>query len=112
MIQRCNHFIPIFKNGMNWFTKHCQRHNGPRVLILELELSLLLKIIQIELKEKRSLRLALQVWPPGSQTCNATLPMIALLTSSVGIESLSSSARVISVKSAQGVVASLRDQDP
>ena len=40
----------------------------------------------------------LQFWPPGGATCIATLPMIALLASSVGIELLSSPARVTSVK--------------
>ena len=38
--------------------------------------------------------------------------MIALLTSSVGIELLSSSARVTSVKSAKGGTVSWRDWDP
>ena len=40
-------------------------------------------------------------WPPGGATCIATLPRIALLTSSAGVELLSSSARVTSVKSAK-----------
>ena len=42
-----------------------------------------------------------QFRPPGNATCIVTLPMIALLTSSVDIEMLSSSARVTSVKSAE-----------
>ena len=71
--------------------KQCRRHNGPRVLFLELELSLLLKRMQIK-KSKRLALLALV-------TSFATMPMIALLTSSVGIELISSSARVTSVKS-------------
>ena len=41
-------------------------------------------------------------WPPGGATCIATLLRIALLTSPVGIELLSSSARVTSVKSVKG----------
>ena len=40
-----------------------------------------------------------QFWTPGGATWIATLRRIALLTSSVGIELLSSSARVTSVKS-------------
>ena len=40
---------------------------------------------------------------PGWVTCIATLPGIALLTLLVGIELVSSSARVTSVKSQQGV---------
>ena len=44
-----------------------------------------------------------QFWPPGGATCIATLSRIALSTSSVGIELLSSSARVTSVKSANSV---------
>ena len=54
----------------------------------------------------------LQVWPPGGTTCITTLPMIALLASSVGIELLSLSARVTSGKSAKGVRRSLRHPDP
>ena len=44
-----------------------------------------------------------QSWPPGSVTCIATLPWIALLALSASIELVSSSARVTSVKSQQGV---------
>ena len=44
----------------------------------------------------------LQSLPPGCVTCIATLPWIALSTS-VGIELISSSASVASVKSAQGL---------
>ena len=44
-----------------------------------------------------------QCCPPGWVTCIATLPGIALLTLSVGIDLVSSSARVTSVKSAKGV---------
>ena len=55
----------------------------------------------------------LQVWLPDGATCIATLPMIALLTSSVGIELLSSSARVTSVKSQQHVLDdSCHEPDP
>ena len=46
----------------------------------------------------------LHIWPPGFVTCIITLPWIALLAISVSIELLSSSARVTSVKSAQGPV--------
>ena len=45
----------------------------------------------------------LESWPPGCVTCIATLPWIALLALSVGIELVSSSTRVTSVKSQQGV---------
>ena len=45
----------------------------------------------------------LQIWPPGCVTCIATLPWIALLALSVSIELVSSSARVTSVKSTQGL---------
>ena len=45
----------------------------------------------------------LQSWPPGCVTCIATLPWIALLALSVSIDLVSSSARVTSVKSAQGL---------
>ena len=45
----------------------------------------------------------MQILPPDGATCIATLPRIALLTSSVGIELISSSARVTSVKSAKGL---------
>ena len=45
-----------------------------------------------------------QSWPPGNVTCIATLPWIALLALSVSIEFVSSSARVTSVKFAQGIV--------
>ena len=41
------------------------------------------------------------LWPPGYVTCNATLPWITLSASSVSIESVYSSARVTSVKSAK-----------
>ena len=44
-----------------------------------------------------------QCCPPGWVTCIATLPGIALLTLSVGIDLVSSSARVTSVKSHKGV---------
>ena len=53
----------------------------------------------------------LQIWPPGGATCIATLPWIALLASSVCIELVSSSARVTSVKSQQGVVLTSRHID-
>ena len=42
-----------------------------------------------------------QSWPPGNVTYIATLPWIALLALSVSIESVSSPARVTSVKFAQ-----------
>ena len=45
----------------------------------------------------------LQSCPPGCITCIATLPWIALLALSVSIELVSSSARVTSVKSTQGL---------
>ena len=45
----------------------------------------------------------LQSWPLGWVTCIATLLWIALLALSVSIELVSSSARVTSVKPAQGV---------
>ena len=45
-----------------------------------------------------------QFCPPGGATYIAILPMISLLASSVGIELLSSSARVTSVKSQQHVL--------
>ena len=45
----------------------------------------------------------LQIWPPGCIICIATLPRIALLALSVGIQLVSSSARVASVKSQQGL---------
>ena len=41
----------------------------------------------------------LQLWLPGDATCIATLSGIALLASLVDIELISSSARVISIKS-------------
>ena len=44
-----------------------------------------------------------QSWAPGRITCIATLPWIALLAISVSIELVSSSARVTSVKFAQGL---------
>ena len=46
----------------------------------------------------------LQVWPPGGASCIAILPWIALLAVSVGIELVSSSARVTSVKFLQKFV--------
>ena len=74
---------------------------------LKLELSLQLKPNSVEkkiqVKDWRYLH-QLQVWPPGGATCIATLPEIALLTSSDSNELVSSSARVTSVKSAQGTV--------
>ena len=54
----------------------------------------------------------LQSWPPGCVTCIATLPWIALLALSVSIELVSSSARVTSVKSQQGVSLTDRHPDP
>ena len=55
----------------------------------------------------------LQSWPPGSVTCVATsLPWIALLSLSVSIDLVSSSTRVTSVKSTQGVVLSDGHLDP
>ena len=55
-----------------------------------------------------------QFWPPDGATCIATLPMIVLLTSSVGIDSiLRVRARVTSVKFQQGHrVREIRSQDP
>ena len=44
-----------------------------------------------------------QSWPPGCVTRAATLPWNALLALSVSIEFVSSSARVTSVKSQQGL---------
>ena len=46
----------------------------------------------------------IQRWPPDCVTCIATLPWIALLALSVSIELVSSSARVTSVKSQQGLL--------
>ena len=43
-------------------------------------------------------------WPPGGATCIIAMPGIALLASSVSIGLVSSSARVTSGKSQQGVV--------
>ena len=54
----------------------------------------------------------LQSWPPGCVTCIATLPWIALLALSVGIELVSSLARVTSVKFQQGVAVSDWHPDP
>ena len=48
--------------------------------------------------------LCFQSWPPDCIICIATLPWIALLTLSVSIELVSSSARVTSVKSHKGVL--------
>ena len=45
-----------------------------------------------------------QSWPLGCVTCIVTLPWIAPLALSVSIELVSSSARVTSVKSQQGIV--------
>ena len=53
-----------------------------------------------------------QCCPPGWVTCIATLPGIALLTLSVGIDLVSSSARVTSVKSHKGVLVSDGHPDP
>ena len=54
-----------------------------------------------------------QCWPPDSATCIVTLPRNALLTSSVGIELVSSSSRVTSVKSQKALaVCTQRDLDP
>ena len=68
--------------------QHCQRHNGPRVLILELESDVFVHHLHL-----------LQIWPPGRVTCIAILPWIVLLAVSAGIEWVSSSDRVTSVKS-------------
>ena len=54
----------------------------------------------------------LQSWPPGCVTCIATLPWIAILTLSVSIDLVSSSARVTSVKSAKGVLLTDGHPDP
>ena len=54
------------------------------------------------MKRKKNLH-CLQSWPPGCVTCIATLPWVALLTLSVSIELVSSSARVTSVKFQKGV---------
>ena len=75
-----------------------------RVLIQELEFISPPKKMQIQMKRKDWDYLhKLQVWPPGGATCIATLPMIILLTLSVGIKLLSSSARVTSVKFSQSL---------
>ena len=68
-------------------SKHCQRHNGPR------------HCFQWHLNWLHYF----QIWSPDgatciSSTCIATLLWIALLTLSVSIELVSSSARVTSVK--------------
>ena len=51
-------------------------------------------------------------WPPGWVTCIATLPLITLLALSVSFVLVSSSARVASVKSQQGVVSQLEKLGP
>ena len=51
-----------------------------------------------------------QSWPPGCVTRIATLQWNALLALSVSIELVSSSARVTSVKSQQGVSVSLLER--
>ena len=53
-----------------------------------------------------------QCCPPGWVTCIATLPGIALLTLSVGIDLVSSSARVTSVKFQKHDLLSDRHPDP
>ena len=62
-----------------------------------------LLVLVVDLTNSWHILNQLQVWPPDGATCIATLPRIALLTSSVGIEFLSSSARVTSVKSANSL---------
>ena len=54
---------------------------------------------------------AYEIWPPDGATCIATLPWIALLALSVHIDLVSSSARVTSVKSQQGVSRTDRQTD-
>ena len=53
-----------------------------------------------------------QCCPPGWVTCIATLPGIALLALSVGIDLVSSSARVTSVKSNQTLLTHSRTTGP
>ena len=68
---------------------------GQQLALLELVTSLVTKWCHLH---------QFQCWPSDGATCIATLPRKALLTSSVGIELLSSSARVTSVKSAHSLV--------
>ena len=56
--------------------------------------------------------LHLQIRPPGLVTCIATLPGFVQLALSVGIDLVSSSARVTSVKSQQGLGLSDGQPDP
>ena len=62
-----------FRVEKNW-AKHCQRHNGPRVLPLKLELSLQLikrmpPALMPNLATKWHHLHQLQIWPPDCATC-------------------------------------------
>ena len=76
---------------------------GQQLGLLELVTSLATKCCHLD---------QFQFWPPGGATCIATLPRIALLASSAGVELPSSSARVTSVKSAKPLGGSELHQDP
>ena len=99
----CWNFAQCEKNSV----KHCQRHNGPRVLPLQLALVAILTTRWRHLHQ-------LQICPPDGATCidfkvdhQIELLLycyIALLALSVSIVLVSSSAKVTSVKSQQGLV--------
>ena len=72
-----------------WPPSCCSCRLGQQLALLELVTSLATKWCLLH---------KFHCWPPDGATCIATLPMITLSTSSVGIELLSSSARVTSVK--------------
>ena len=87
--------------------KHCQRHNGARIMTMYLIFDL---IFWVRWNSGNVWHLAtrwhhlhwFQSWPPGCVTYIATFPWIALLALSVSMELVSLSARVTSVKSQKG----------
>ena len=71
----CQPFLPWLNSVWSVHkSKHCQRHNGPRVLTLWLELSLqLIKRMPLTLVPNLATKWhhlhKLQIWPPDGATC-------------------------------------------
>ena len=124
-------FVPATNRIRKPELKRCQRHNGPRncipyfsyliywkfTCVNQMQIvahwhiahcTFCHKVGPIALDSNLSIRWRcldwLKFWSPGGATCIATLPRITLLSSSAGVQLISSSARVASVKSANGVV--------
>ena len=127
MLTKCKFLVstkPYHLCAVTLSSEHCQRHNWPRNWLHNLEFSHRFLIwspsgatwisCKYNHQETPFVLIAnlatrwhhlhpLEIWLPVGTTCITTLPWVALLTSSVSIDLVSSSARVTSVKLAKGV---------